>query len=48
MQDPSTSRAVLIAVDDYLPAEEPAPVGGVAENVEQLSALLTEIGRAHV
>lgn len=42
VQDPSTSRAVLIAVDDYRPAEEPGPVAGVAENVEQLSALLTD------
>ena len=44
VQDPSTSRAVLIAVDDYLPTDDLGPVPGVAENVEQLSALLTDPG----
>ncbi|HEU5353406.1 MAG TPA: hypothetical protein VFU65_03055 [Actinocrinis sp.] len=44
VQDPSTSRAVLIAVDDYLPTDDLGPVPGVAQNVEQLSALLTDPG----
>jgi hypothetical protein len=44
VQDPSTSRAVLIAVDDYVPTDAPGPVPGVAENIEQLSALLTDPG----
>lgn len=42
VQDPSTSRAVLIAVDDYSPGEALGRVPGVAENVEHLSAMLTD------
>ncbi|WP_414641829.1 caspase, EACC1-associated type [Actinocrinis sp.] len=42
MQDPGKSRAVLIAVDDYVPADAVAPTPGVSENVEQLSAVLTD------
>jgi hypothetical protein len=42
VHDPGTSRAVLIAVDDYEPVEALGPTPGVAGNVEQLSALLTD------
>ncbi|WP_438822021.1 caspase, EACC1-associated type [Actinocrinis puniceicyclus] len=42
MHDPATSRAVLIAVDDYVPAEAPGPTPGVAGDVEEMSALLTD------
>jgi hypothetical protein len=42
VQDPSTSRAVLVAVDDYVPTDALGPTPGVQENVEQLSALLSD------
>lgn len=42
VQDPGTSRAVLIAVDDYAPGDALGPVPGVAENAEKLSAVLTD------
>ena len=42
VQDPSTSRAVLIAVDDYAPTDALGPTPGVQDNIEQLSAVLTD------
>ncbi|MGH6654078.1 MAG: caspase, EACC1-associated type, partial [Actinocrinis sp.] len=42
MQDPSTSRAVLIAVDDYVPAGALGPTPGVSDNLDKLTGLLTD------
>ena len=42
VQDPGTSRAVLIAVDDYVPTDTLGPTPGVQENLERLSAVLTD------
>ncbi|MGH3417505.1 MAG: caspase family protein, partial [Actinocrinis sp.] len=42
VQDPSTSRAVLIAVDDYVPAGALGPTPGVSDNLDKLTGLLTD------
>jgi len=46
VHDPGSSRAVLIAVDDYPPAAAPGPASapGLSDNLERLSALLTDPG----